>query len=140
MEVNNLSVYTGEGNEGGGVGYGVTLTDLNIANYYVDILADPKPPAERILSEIREEYRRTVSSVAQITRHSLLARPDDRPLEQSITLKEPYLDPLNYIQVRLLRDYRHRLQGQAPKVELDAYGRAILASVEGLATGLGTTG
>ena len=115
-------------------------TDLNIANYYVDILADPKPAAERILGVIREEYQRTVSSVALVTRHSLLARPDDRALDQSITLKEPYLDPLNYIQVRLLRDYRQRLQGQAPKVELDAYGRAILASVEGLATGLGTTG
>lgn len=115
-------------------------TDLNIANYYVDILADPKPAAERILGQIREEYQLTLSSVAQITRHSLLARPDDRALDQSITLKEPYLDPLNYIQVRLLRDYRQRLRGQAPKDELDAYGRAILASVEGLATGLGTTG
>lgn len=115
-------------------------TDLNIANYYVDILADPKPPAERILQEIRAEYQRTVSSVELITRHSLLARPEDRALDQSIGLKEPYLDPLNYIQVRLLRDYRQRLLAQAPKEELEAYGRAILASVEGLATGLGTTG
>lgn len=115
-------------------------TDLNIANYYVDVLADPKAPALRILETIRDEYQRTVSFVELVTRHPLLARPEDRALEQSITLKEPYLDPLNYIQVRLLREYRQRLLAQAPKEELEAYGRAILASVEGLATGLGTTG
>lgn len=115
-------------------------TDLNITNYYVEVLADPKPSAERILQDIRTEYQRTLSTVELITRHGLLARPEDKALDQNITLKEPYLDPLNYIQVRLLRDYRQRLLGQAPKDELEAYGRAILASVEGLATGLGTTG
>lgn len=115
-------------------------TDLNIANYYVEVLADPRAAAERILGRIREEYERTLTVLRAVTQEPLLGRAEDRVLEQSISLKEPYLDPLNYIQVRLLRDYRARLKAQAPTEELDMYERAILASVEGIATGLGTTG
>ena len=115
-------------------------TDLNIAHYYVEVLANPRAPAERILGRIRAEYERTISVVRQVTQQPLLGRAEDKVLEQSISLKEPYLDPLNYIQVRLLRDYRLRLKAQATTEELDLYERAILASVEGIATGLGTTG
>lgn len=115
-------------------------TDLNIAHYYIDVLADPKAAAERILATLREECARTLRYLALVTGRELLSGPDDHALAQSIALKEPYLDPLNYIQVRLLRDYRAQVRNQAPFEALDGYERAILASAEGLATGLGTTG
>lgn len=115
-------------------------TDLDIARYYVQSLASSPETAERILKLVRDEYHTTVRELERITGHGLLGRESDKNLEQSIALKEPYLDPLNYIQVQLLRDYRKRVQEDAPPDELEAYERAIVSSIEGIATGLGTTG
>jgi phosphoenolpyruvate carboxylase len=113
-------------------------TDLEIARYYVQVLASPLEPAERILNLIQAEYSRTLSELEQLTGKKLLARNEE--LEHSISLKEPYLDPLNYIQVRLLEGYRRRMAAGAPQDELELYERAIVSSIEGIATGLGTTG
>lgn len=115
-------------------------TDLDIARYYVQSLANPVEPAERILKLIRDEYHCTLRELKRVTSHGLLGRGGDGALEHSISLKEPYLDPLNYIQVRLLRDYRKRVADNAPQQELEAFERAIISSIEGIATGLGTTG
>jgi phosphoenolpyruvate carboxylase len=113
-------------------------TDLDIARYYVQVLAAPVQPAERILTLIRSEYARTLAELERVTGKKLLAR--NQELEHSISLKEPYLDPLNYIQVRLLEGYRQRVSAGAPQDELELYERAIVSSIEGIATGLGTTG
>lgn len=115
-------------------------TDLDIARYYVHSLAEDVEPAENILRLVRHEYHTTLRELERLTGHGLLARPEDANLEHSISLKEPYLDPLNYIQVQLLRDYRKRLELGAPQEELETYERAIISSIEGIATGLGTTG
>lgn len=113
-------------------------TDLEIAAYYVRVLGSPLEPAERILAMIRAEYERTLAELMRLTGKKLLARNEE--LEHSISIKEPYLDPLNYIQVRLLEGYRKRLVANAPQEELELYERAIVSSIEGIATGLGTTG
>jgi phosphoenolpyruvate carboxylase len=115
-------------------------TDLNISGYYARTLAADVTAALRISEMIAEEYRTTVTALARITGHALLGRPEDQHLEQSISLKEPYLDPLNYIQVRLLKDYRKRVAAGASAEEIELYERAIVSSIEGIATGLGTTG
>jgi phosphoenolpyruvate carboxylase len=59
---------------------------------------------------------------------------------RSIELKEPYLDPLNYIQVRLIADYRKARERGATPAELELFEQALVSSIEGVATGLGTTG
>ncbi len=115
-------------------------TDLDIARYYVHGLATEKGSAEGVLKMVRDEYHKTLRELKRVTGHDLLERDEDRALEHSIALKEPYLDPLNYIQVQLLRDYRARVNEGAPPEELEAYERAIISSIEGIATGLGTTG
>ncbi len=114
-------------------------TDLRIANYYTTIAKD-QAVAKEILSTIEAEYTKAIRMITQITGQVLLERTEDQPLKNSIELKEPYLDPLNYIQVRLLSKYRE-LQGKDVSDELlDRYQRAIISSIEGIATGLGTTG
>jgi phosphoenolpyruvate carboxylase len=115
-------------------------TDLDIARYYVQSLATDVAKADQILKMVRTEYHTTLRELERITGHGLLARPSDRNLEHSISIKEPYLDPLNYIQVQLLRDYRKRVAENAPREERELYERAIISSIEGIATGLGTTG
>jgi phosphoenolpyruvate carboxylase len=115
-------------------------TDLDIAGYYMRSLATDAKSSQHIARLIAEEYSTTVTAISRITGHDLLGRPEDEHLEQSIELKEPYLDPLNYIQVRLLKDYRKRLEEGATPEEIELYERAIVSSIEGIATGLGTTG
>lgn len=115
-------------------------TDLDIARYYVKKLTAPIAVAERILATIDAEYHRTCSVLQRVTGHGLLERAEDKPLGRSIDLKEPYLDPLNYIQVLLLSDYRQMLMNSPADAGLDLYERAIVSSIEGIATGLGTTG
>jgi phosphoenolpyruvate carboxylase len=115
-------------------------TDLDIARYYAQNLASTAESADTILGMIRDEYHKTRRQLEQLSGHKLLSRDEDQNLEHSISLKEPYLDPLNYIQVQLLRDYRKRLDEGAPVQELELYERAIVSSIEGIATGLGTTG
>lgn len=113
-------------------------TDLDIARYYVRTLARPQEPAAAFLEQIEAEYQRTCAMLEQVTGHPLLQRPEDRVLDHAISLKEPYLDPLNHIQARLLRDYRALLEGGTTEQRV-LYERAIISSIEGIATGLGTT-
>lgn len=111
-------------------------TDLGIARHYLE-LAENRQSASAILEDIEAEYRLTVKTVQGITGCDLLSMPDDRPLARSIELKTPYLDPLNFIQLYLLEDYR-ALEGAPATAEL--YQQAIVSSIEGIAIGLGTTG
>ena len=82
----------------------------------------------------------TRAAIARLTGHELLARPEDAALRRSIELKEPSLDPLNFIQIQLLRDYRGGRDRGAPAAELELFEQALVSSIEGVATGLGTTG
>ncbi|MBY0402539.1 MAG: phosphoenolpyruvate carboxylase, partial [Cyanobacteria bacterium] len=121
-------------------------TDLRIAGYYCS-LAGNTPESQEIFKTISAEYHQTVSIIQQITCNGLFERPEYQSLKNSIALKEPYLDPLNYIQVRLLSKYREfeAQESSSPQnvwnLNLkEGYNRAIVSSIEGVATGLGTTG
>jgi len=114
-------------------------TDLNIARYYGSLSKAPEA-SMAILSEIQQEFTLTCRMIAQITERPLLDRPEDTRLKNSIALKEPYLDPLNYIQVKLLAEYRTLQEQQVPSEQLEPFHQALISSIEGIATGLGTTG
>jgi phosphoenolpyruvate carboxylase len=108
--------------------------DLHIAERYAELA----PGAERgraIFGLIREEYERTsrmVSQVAQIER--LL---DNSPvLQRSIERRNPYVDPLSYVQIELLRRLRAAPEGP----DHAALEDAILLSISGIAAGLKNTG
>lgn len=123
-------------------------TDLSIARYYVECLAPELTTQCGVFYLLEQEYDRTVRQVERITGQHLLQQPQDWSLLRSISLKEPYLDPLNYIQVQLLAQYRQALQQteadrsaeQEEDTLLAVLERAIVASIEGVAMGLGTTG
>ncbi|MBX2861525.1 MAG: phosphoenolpyruvate carboxylase [Vampirovibrio sp.] len=118
-------------------------TDLNIAQYYCSLAPD-KAKALTLLKNIQQEYELTKGFVEKITGHPLLEGRDDVQLKRTIDLKEPYLDALNYIQVKLINEYRN-FREQDPKTihekeQLARYERALVSSIEGIATGLGTVG
>jgi phosphoenolpyruvate carboxylase len=110
-------------------------SDLRIAARYVE-LVDDKRTAKRIFGEVKAEWERTQEALAAITGEA--SRLQSNPaLARSIEHRFPYLDPLNHLQVELMRRYRTRREG-AP--ENDRLQRGIHLSINGIAAGLRNTG
>jgi phosphoenolpyruvate carboxylase len=105
-------------------------TDLYIAELYCGLVED-KTLRNRIFDCIREEYNHTCGQVLEVTGQAVLL--EKAPvLRESIALRNPYVDPLNFIQVRFLREWR---QTQSPKL-LDL----LRLTVHGIASGMKSTG
>jgi phosphoenolpyruvate carboxylase len=109
--------------------------DLAIARRYAALVPDRRA-AGRIFALLEAEWQRTEQALALITGQSrrLQAAP---ALALSIESRFPYLDPLNHLQVELLRRYRQRREGDA---EVARVRTGIHLSINGLATGLRNTG
>jgi len=107
--------------------------DMLIAGVYAS-LADPMD-REAVFSRVREEFERTEAAICRLTGQQDLL--DDAPwLQRSIRVRNPYIDPMNYIQVALLR----RLRAGTTPAEADELRDALLLSVNGIAAGLRNTG
>jgi phosphoenolpyruvate carboxylase len=105
--------------------------DPPIAERYVQ-LVEPPEMRDRIWGQIRAEYDRTAEMILAITKQKRLL--DREPvLQRSIERRNPYVDPLSFIQLDLLR----RLQTEG---ESDQLVRAVLLAVNGIANGLKNTG
>ena len=91
---------------------------------------------KKIFSLIEAEWQRTNEALSLITGEArrLAANP---ALARSIEHRFPYLDPLNHLQVELMRRYRQRQEG-APGNE--RVRRGIHISINGIAAGLRNTG
>jgi len=106
-------------------------TDLAIASRYAELVPDAEL-RERVFGMIATEWQRTRDALAAITgRDELLA--DNPTLARSIRNRFPYLDPLNHLQVELLRRYR---AGEAD----ERTRRAIHLTINGVAAGLRNSG
>jgi phosphoenolpyruvate carboxylase len=107
--------------------------DMLIAGVYAS-LAEPAD-REAVFTRIRDEFARTELAICRLTGQRDLL--DDAPwLQHSIRVRNPYIDPMNYIQVALLRRLR---SGHAP-AETRELRDAVLLSVNGIAAGLRNTG
>jgi phosphoenolpyruvate carboxylase len=110
-------------------------SDLRIAARYVELVEDKKL-GRRIFSAIKAEWERANAALTLITGES--QRLQSNPaLARSIEHRFPYLDPLNHLQVELLRRYRKRHEGQEG---IDRLQRGIHLSINGIAAGLRNTG
>jgi phosphoenolpyruvate carboxylase len=107
-------------------------TDLYIARRY-EALCRPASLRKQISSRIEEEYQRTVRCVLEITESTQLL--ERQPvLQESIRLRNPYVDPLNFLQIRFLEKWRRETQ---PSPELL---RLLQITVGGVAFGMKSTG
>ncbi len=106
-------------------------TDLAIASRYAELVADAEL-RERIFSRIKAEWLLTRKHLLAILEHDdFLA--DNPMLKRSLQLRSPYMDPLNHLQVELLK--RHRA-GESD----ERMARAIHLSINGIASGLRNSG
>jgi len=105
--------------------------DLAMASRYAELVEDRKL-AKRIFQQIDAEWRRTLSALEKITGHkSRLA--NNATLAWSIAHRFPYLDPLNHLQIELLRRWRSGQKDSRTQV-------GIHLSINGIAAGLRNTG
>ena len=110
-------------------------SDLRIASRYVD-LVDDKKLGKRIFGAIKAEWERTQAMLGEITGETerLQSNPS---LARSIEHRFPYLDPLNHLQVELMRRYRMRREDDPATERIQ---RGIHLSINGIAAGLRNTG
>jgi phosphoenolpyruvate carboxylase len=110
--------------------------DFSIARLYADLVED-KDLRDRVYTRLYDEFELTRRMVLAVTGQSTLLETN-AVLERSIRLRNPYVDPMSFIQVELLRRKRAALKaGHAVSPELD---RAITASINGISAGLRNTG
>lgn len=95
-----------------------------------------KANRERIFNMVKEEYRQTSNMILAITEQKEIL--DHVPvIQESIRLRNPYVDPLSYLQVRLLTELRAiRGRGEDDPELL----REVLLTINGIAAGLRNTG
>jgi phosphoenolpyruvate carboxylase len=106
--------------------------DMVIAQLYADLVQDENVRST-IFGRIHTEYDRTVAVILQITGQSELLERSP-VLLHSIQRRNPYVDPLSFIQLVLLRRLR---SGNEPRAEMLT---AVLESINGIAAGLKNTG
>jgi phosphoenolpyruvate carboxylase len=108
-------------------------TDLGIARRYVDLVED-KRLGKKIFAAIEAEWQRTFEALNLITGQSqrLASNP---ALARSIEHRFPYLDPLNHLQVELMRRWRQEKEHNDERLK-----RGIHISINGVAAGLRNTG
>ncbi|HUA88208.1 MAG TPA: phosphoenolpyruvate carboxylase, partial [Steroidobacteraceae bacterium] len=104
--------------------------DLDIAAFYEEL---SPAPLRHFGEDIRSEYRLACEQVLSI-KGSRELLDSDPTLQRSIGLRNPYVDPMNLMQVDLLRRWR-----AGGREDHDLFA-ALLASVGGIAEGLQSTG
>jgi len=105
--------------------------DIHIASAYADL--DSSTRGKLMFSDIRDEYQRTVRWLLKLTNAPELLS-DRRVIQRATALRNPYLDPLNLLQIRLLREWREAGRPADARQEL------LMLSVSGIADGMQNTG
>jgi phosphoenolpyruvate carboxylase len=106
-------------------------SDLGLAARYAELVVD-ESLRRRVFDKIVDEHQRTIAMHKLITgQDDLLA--DNPALARSVFNRFPYLEPLNHLQVELLRRYRSGDDDELVQ-------RGILLTMNGLASALRNSG
>lgn len=106
-------------------------TDMGIASRYAELVEDVAL-REQIFGRIQEERVRSEKWLFAVTGHTELLQ-DNPTLARSIRNRTPYIDPLNHLQVELLRRYRSGEDSEEVK-------RSIHLTINGVTAGLRNSG
>ncbi len=109
--------------------------EMGTAHQYAGLCHDPNT-GTRVFDLINREYLRTCKQIQAITNSTGLLKHNPE-LARSLAWRDPYLDPINHIQITLLKRYRSR--------DADADGESewlqpLLRSINALAAGMRNTG
>src|ERR1700683_1668790 len=106
-------------------------SSIAIASRYAELVPDAEL-RERIFERIRREWQSSIDTLLQITGQTRLLESNPL-LDRSIRNRFPYIDPLNHVQVELLKE--HRAQNTDEQVL-----RGIQITINGISAGLRNSG
>jgi len=110
--------------------------DMGIAALYSSLVEDQRLAAA-VFAGIEAEYARTRAAILRVTGHAELM-DGDPVIQRSVQLRNPYVDPLNYLQVEMLR--RLRALADPDGAEAERCRDVIVLTINGIAAGLRNTG
>ena len=109
--------------------------DIITAGEYSDLCVSAKTK-ETVFAKISDEYKRTLKYSLRVAQMSTLL-DDIPPLALSLMRRDPYLDPLNHIQIMLIKRYRDESLSEE---ERDEWLNPLLRSINAIAAGMRNTG
>jgi phosphoenolpyruvate carboxylase len=110
--------------------------DLGIARLYSQ-LAPEHQAARFIFGRIEAEYNTAREAILRLTGHAELMEGDP-VIQRAVLLRNPYVDPLNYLQIEMLRRLRALADPAAPEAE--PLQEVLGITINGIAAGLQNTG
>ncbi|GIK57901.1 MAG: phosphoenolpyruvate carboxylase [Chloroflexi bacterium] len=110
--------------------------DMGIARLYASLVSDTAV-REQIYGEIKAEFDRSVAWILRVTGQRELL-DNDPTLQRSVRQRNPYVDPLNFIQVGLLRKLRYLAEQESQTAQELLH--TIFLTINGIASGLKNTG
>jgi phosphoenolpyruvate carboxylase len=109
--------------------------DMRTASEYSELCLSEET-GQRIFKMIRDEHDRTLEITLKVSSMAHLL-DDIPPLALSLMRRDPYLDPLNHIQIKLLKHYRDE---SLPAEEREKWLNPLLRSINAIAAGMRNTG
>ncbi|MFQ5421987.1 MAG: phosphoenolpyruvate carboxylase, partial [Anaerolineae bacterium] len=110
--------------------------DMGIARLYAGLVED-EAVREKIFGEIESSFYRAREQILQVTGQRELL-DNDPTLQRSVQRRNPYVDPLNFIQVALLHKLRFLPEQHSPKAQ--ELLQTVFLTINGIASGLKNTG
>ncbi len=107
-------------------------SNIGIASRYAELVPD-KVVRDKIFEAIKAEWADSITALLAITKQSELLQ-DNPALDRSLRMRVPYLDPLNHVQVELLKLHR------AADSEDESILRAVQITINGISAGLRNSG
>ncbi len=117
----------------GNVHVGMGRADMSIAAEYARLTSGEQE--KQLFHRIYQEYELTRRHLLSVTGHEEIL-DTEQWLQHSIRMRNPYVDPMSYIQIALLKRWRET----ADASEQAALGQVILQSANGIAAGLQNVG
>lgn len=113
-------------------------TDMGIGRQYSTLVQD-EALRDKVFSQIEHEFNLCLKYFKEVVQHDLLA--DNTNLKNALQERFLYVDPLNYLQVKLLHRLREVGEDNMDKSdERGSIARSVLMTINGIATGLRNTG
>jgi phosphoenolpyruvate carboxylase len=118
---------------------GLYKADISIMQEYAALSSDPET-TQHIYDMVVEEYNRTIKYILTITQTKALL--EENPfLSLSLERRRAYIDPLNAIQVRLLKEYRQQVNAEEiDEKEAQRWLNPLLRSINAISAGMRNTG
>ncbi len=109
--------------------------DMEIAEQYAQLCTN-KEQAEVIFGMIRDEYAKTKAQVLEILQNDFLIQDNPR-LALSLSRRNPYLDPLNHVQIAL---HKRFIAEETAEAEKELWMQPLLRTINAISNGMRNTG